>query len=179
MKVKRFTSRWLLRIICGPQGKWKMWLSYCYMVVTWLNVAEPGWGNSPPERHCSPATLPSPSDEKSMGTDLSTPLLSHKRAEQVSLSLSLSCVCVCDAKKTPLLRSPLGAQSAHRTGAERSSVLQKLKGTSAAEPRDAPTLSSGRPAPRDPVENRRCSRGGTEDTALLPGIRRRMDLSRW
>lgn len=39
-----------------------------------------------------------------------------------------------DSKKTPRLRSPLGAQSAHRTGAERSSVLQKLKGTRATEP---------------------------------------------
>lgn len=52
----------------------------------------------------------------------------------------------CDSKKTPPLRSPLGAQSAHRTGAERSSAPQKLKGTRAAEPATEPTLKSEPPA---------------------------------
>lgn len=83
------------------------------------------------------------------------PLPSHKRAEQL-------CPCYvqqnargesartrgrgCDSKKTPPLRSPLGAQCAHRTGAERSLVLQKLKGTRAAEPTTEPTPRSEPPA---------------------------------
>lgn len=82
---------------------------------------------------------------------------SHKRAEQLRPCYVLQNArgeraCTrgrgCDSKKTPPLRSPLGAQSAHRTGAERSSVLQKLKGTRAAEPTTEPTPARSEPPAR-------------------------------
>lgn len=135
-----------------------------------LDVAEVQRRNSPPGRHRGPAEASVPRRGEKHGDTLLSPCCFHAHQRGGECVSARAGACAWLQENSPLT-SPLRAESEQRTGAERSSVLDKLEGTTAAG-------AAHRHFPADqPPPEPRSRRGPRVDRAV--SRRTGMDLSRW